>query len=83
VVLVEPDTVITQAVQFLPGFEVLGIGSHRDPGLEVFLRQRIGQLVADFQMLELLPICQEIEYEDFHVVRQPPASIARAAGRYQ
>jgi hypothetical protein len=71
-VLVEPDAVITQAVQFLPGLEVLGIGPRRDLGVEVFFRQRIGQLVADFQVPELLAVSKEIEDKDFHVVRQPP-----------
>jgi len=72
-VLVEPDAVITQAVQFLPGFEVLGVGSCRDFGLEILLGQRIGQLVVDFQVLELLPVSKEIEDKDLHVIRQPPA----------
>src|SRR5262249_25771921 len=71
-VLVEPDPVVTQAVQFLPGFEVLGIGSRRDLWLEVFLRQRIRQLVVDFEVLELLAISKEIEDKDLHVVRPPP-----------
>src|SRR5262249_50011928 len=81
-VLVEPDPVIAQPVELLPSLQMLGISPHRDFGFEVFLWQRIGQLVADFQMLELLPICQEIEYEDFHVVRQPPLFIGPEAGRY-
>jgi len=51
VVLVEPDPVITEPVEFLPGFEVLGIGARRDLRLEIFPRQRIGQLVADLQVL--------------------------------
>ena len=70
-VLIEPDPVITEAVQFLPGFEVLGIGSRRYLGLEIFLRQRIGQLVVDFRVLELLAISKEVEDKDLHIVRQP------------
>ncbi len=71
-VLVEPDAVIAEPVHLLPGLEMLGIGAHRDLGFEVLLRQRIGQLVADLQMVELFAIGQEIEDEDLHVVRQPP-----------
>ena len=71
-VLVEPHPVIAQAVELFPRLEVLGIGPRGDLGLKVFLWQRIRQLVADFQVLELLTIRQKIEDEDFHVVRQPP-----------
>ena len=57
-VLVEPDTVITEPVELFPGFEVLGIGPRRHIRFEVFVRQRIRQLVADLQMLELLAVGQ-------------------------
>jgi len=68
-VLVEPDSIITQPVELLPSLEVLGIGPHRNLRLEIFLRQRIWQLAADFQMLQLLAIRQEVEYENLHLVR--------------
>ncbi len=37
-VLVEPDTVITEPVELFPGFEMLGIGPRRDIGFEVSVR---------------------------------------------
>ena len=64
--LVEPDPVIAEPVELFPGFEVLGIGPRRDLGFEVFVGQRIGQLVADLQMFELLAVRQEIEDKNFH-----------------
>ena len=67
--LIEPDTIVAQAIEFLPGFEMLGISARRHLRLEKFLRQRVGQLVAHFQMLELLPISQEVKYKNFHVIR--------------
>ena len=69
VVLVEPHPVIPQAVELFPGLEVLGIGPRGDFGLEIFLGQRVGQLVVDLQVLELFAVSQEIEYEDLHLVR--------------
>ena len=65
-VLVEPDAVIPQAVELFPGLEVLGISARGDFGLKIFLRQRVGQLVVDLQVLELFAVSQEIEYEDLH-----------------
>jgi hypothetical protein len=72
VVLVEPHAVIPQMIELFPGLEVLGIGPRGDVGLKVFLWQRVGQLVVDFQVLELLTICKKIEDKDLHVVRHPP-----------
>ena len=66
--LVEPDPVIAEPVELLPGVEMLGIGPRRDFGLEMPFRQRIGQLVADLQMIELLAIGQEIKDKDFHAL---------------
>src|SRR5271170_8038944 len=65
-VLVEPDPVIAEPVKLFPRVEVLGIGSRRDLRIEVLLRQRIGQFAADLQMVQLLPIGQQIEDKDFH-----------------
>jgi hypothetical protein len=48
---------------------VLGIGPRRDLRLKEFLRQRVGELAADFQVIELFTVSQEIEYEDLHLVR--------------
>src|SRR5690242_16237072 len=64
--LVEPDPVIAEAVELFPGLEVLGIGPRRDLRVEMFARQRIRQLVADLQMLELLPVSQQIKDEHLH-----------------
>ena len=64
--LVEADAVVAEPVELLPGLEMLGVGAHRDVGLEVLLGQRIGQLVADLQMVEVLAIGQQIEDEDLH-----------------
>jgi hypothetical protein len=54
-VLVEPDPVIAEPVEFLPGLEMLGIGARRDLRPEVLLRERIGQFAADFQMSSCSP----------------------------
>jgi hypothetical protein len=64
--LVEPDAVIAQPIELFPGFEVLGIGAYCDVGLEMLLRQRVGQLASDLQVFELLTVGQEIEYKNFH-----------------
>ena len=61
--LVEADAVIAEAVHLLPGFEVLGIGPERDVGLEVAVRQRVGQLAADLEMIELFAVGQQVEDE--------------------
>src|SRR5579863_10435171 len=66
-VLVEADPVIAEPVQQLPGVEMLLIGAHRRPGIEMPLRQRVGQFgLAAFQMVEIGVIGQQIEDEDFH-----------------
>jgi len=59
-------------IELFPGLEVLGIGACGDVGLEIFLWQRVGQFVADFETLELLAIGQEIENEDLHFCSLPP-----------
>ena len=43
-VLVEADPVIAQAVEQLPGVEMLLIGAHRGRGIEMPLGERIGKL---------------------------------------
>ncbi len=73
VMLVEADAVIAEPVELLPGGEMLGIGARRDLGLEMLLRQRIGQLAADFQMVELLAIGQQVKDKDFHRITSPRA----------
>jgi hypothetical protein len=69
--LVEPGAVIAEPIELLPSLEMFGIGPCRDLRLEILLRQRIGQLVADLQMLELFTVRQEIENEDLHRIVPP------------
>src|SRR5689334_22513544 len=64
--LVEADAVIAEFVHLLPGFEVLGIGAHRDVGLEVAAGERVGELASDLEMVELFAIGEQVEDEDFH-----------------
>ena len=65
--LVEADAVVAEPVHLLPGVEMLGVGAHRDVGLEVLLAQRIGQLGrAVLQVVEVLAVGEQIEDEDFH-----------------
>jgi hypothetical protein len=54
--LVKPDAVVAEPVELLPCLEMFGIGPRRDLGLEIFARQWVGQLVADFQVLELFSL---------------------------
>jgi len=79
VVLVEPDAVIPQPIELLPSLEVFGIGSRRNLRLEILLWQRVGQLVADLQVLELFAVSQEIEYKNLH--RITLCGARSAAGR--
>ena len=66
-VLVEADPVIAEPVERLPGFEVLGIGAHRRRGVEMPLRERIGEFRAAFlQMVEIGVIRQQVENEHLH-----------------
>ena len=64
--LVEADAVIAELVHLLPGVEMLGIGAHRDIGLEVAAGKRVGELAADLEMVELFAIGEQVEDEDFH-----------------
>ena len=64
--LVEADAVIAEAVHLLPGREMLGVGLVRHVGFEMPLGQGIGQLAANFQVVELLAVGQQVEDEDFH-----------------
>jgi hypothetical protein len=66
--LVESDAVIAEPVHFLPGIEMFGIGANRDVGLEVPVRQRVGQLAADLEMIKLFAVGEQIEDENFHGV---------------
>ena len=66
--LVEADAVIAEPVQLLPCREMLGVGADRDVGLEMALRQRIGQLDALLDVVEILAIGEQIEDEDLHAL---------------
>ena len=65
-VLVEADAVVAEPVHLLPGVEVLGVGADGDLGLEMLRGQRIGQLAADLQMVEIFAVGEQVEDEDFH-----------------
>ena len=69
---VEADAVIAQAIQLLPGVEMLGVGPHRDVRFEMPFAQRIGQLRPGLQMVEVLAIGEEVEDEDFHARKLAP-----------
>jgi hypothetical protein len=64
--LVETDAVMAEPIHFLPGFEMFGVGSHRHVCLEVSVRQGIGELASDFEMVELFAVCEQIEDENLH-----------------
>ena len=80
-VLVEPDPVISQMIEFFPGLEVLGISPRGDFGFEVFLWQCVGQLVVDLQVVELFAVSQEIEYEHLHLCSLPRDDQSLTGGR--
>src|SRR5438067_1084499 len=66
-VLVEADPVIAEAVERLPGVEMLLIGAFRGGGVEMAPRQRVGQLgLAALQVVEIGVIGQQIEDKDLH-----------------
>src|SRR5947209_20633156 len=66
-VLVEADPVIAETVECFPGVEMLLLGAHRGGGIEMPLRQRVGQLgVAALQMVEIGVVGQQVEDKDFH-----------------
>src|ERR1700722_16013325 len=64
--LVEADAVVTEPVPLLPGFQMLGVGPNRDVGLEIPVRERVGQLAADLEMVELFAVGEQIKDENFH-----------------
>ena len=65
-VLVEAETVVAESIDFLPGIEVLGIGAHRHIGPEVPRGQRIRQLVADLQVVQMFAVGEQVKDEDLH-----------------
>ena len=67
VVLVEPDAVIAEPVELLPGLEVLGVGAHRHLRPEESLRQRPWQLaLAILEVLQVLAVRHQIKDKDSH-----------------
>jgi hypothetical protein len=66
--LVEADAVIAQPVHLLPRREMLGIGAHGDVGLEELPAERIGQFRADFHVLEVFAVGQQVEDKDLHAI---------------
>src|SRR6516165_8199194 len=74
--LVEPDAVIAQPIELLPGFEMFGVSPRRDLRFEIFLLQRVGQLAPDLQVLKLFTVSQEIEYKNLHYFGASPSRLA-------
>jgi hypothetical protein len=64
--LVKADAVVAEPIHLLPGLEMLGIGANRDVGLEITVRERVGQLAADLEMVELFAVGEQIKDEDLH-----------------
>src|SRR5437764_1922314 len=67
VMLVEADPVIAEAVERLPGVEMLLIGALGRRGIEMALGERVGELgLAALQMVEIGVVGEKIEDKDFH-----------------
>ena len=66
VVLVEPHAVVPEPVHRLPGGEVLGVRADGHIRLEVPPGQGPRQLLAVFQMVQMLAVGQQVEDEDVH-----------------
>src|SRR5258706_1388620 len=65
--LVEADPVIAEAVERLPGVEMLLVGALGGLRIEMPFCQRIGELGgALLQMVEIGVVGQQVEDEDFH-----------------
>ena len=63
-VLVKAEAVVGEAVDLFPCVQVLSIGANRDVRLEVPGRERASEFVADFQVVEMFVVRQQIERED-------------------
>src|SRR5664279_5059206 len=72
--LVEADAVITEPIHFLPGIEMFGVGPNGDVGLEISVRQRVGEFAANLEMVELFAVSEQIEDEYLHG-RVPPTML--------
>src|SRR3979409_806663 len=65
--LVEADPVIAEAVERLPGVEMLLVAAIGGPRIAMAVDQRIGELGgALLQMVEVGVVGQQVEDEDFH-----------------
>ena len=66
VVLVQADAVEAELVHLLPGLQMLFVGPRRDLAIVVIERQRIGQILGRFVLIEVLSVGEQVEDEDFH-----------------
>ena len=67
VVLVQPDAVEAELVHLLPGLQVLLVSLRRDLAIVMIVRQRIGQILGCFVLVEVLAVGEQVENENFHV----------------
>jgi hypothetical protein len=63
---VEAQAIVAETIDFLPGVEVLRVGSDREVGVEVTRGERVGEFVVDLQVVEVFAIGEKVEDEDFH-----------------
>ncbi len=78
--LVEGHAVIAQPLHLDPGIKMLGIGLHRDLGVEMLLLERVWQVSVDAQMVEMPGVGDKIENEYLH--GHPSLGAAAALLRY-
>ncbi len=56
------------AIHLLPDREVLLVGARGDLGVEVLAGQRIGDEAAGLELVEVLPVRQQVHQIDFHEI---------------
>jgi hypothetical protein len=66
VMLIEPNAIKPEAVHFRPGLKVLLEGARADLGVKSVTRQRIGQELRGFGILEVGAVGDEIEQKNLH-----------------
>ena len=66
VVLVQADAVEAELVHLLPGLQMLIVGPRRDLAIVMIERQRVGQILGGFVLVEVLAVGQQVEDKNFH-----------------